>query len=58
MLRETSRQQLNGLAAELLRPEDLVIVIVGDLPVIRDELEDLGLPMVELDENGRPVSGD
>jgi zinc protease len=55
LLRETSRETLNALAARLLDPDDVAIVVVGDLAVIRPQLESLGLPILQLDEDGYPV---
>lgn len=52
ILRETDREVLNALANELIQPEDMAIVIVGDEATIREELEALGMPIKMLDEDG------
>jgi zinc protease len=52
LLKETDRENLNALAAELLHPDDMVIVVVGDLAVIRPELEALEIPITVLNEDG------
>jgi zinc protease len=52
LLKETDRETLNELAARLIDHENMAIVVVGDLPAIRPELEKLGMPIRILDENG------
>jgi zinc protease len=58
MLQETDRSSLNTLASKLLQPDDVAIVVVGDEDAVRPELEALGMPIVELDEDGFPVEAD
>jgi zinc protease len=55
ILNETDREALNALAGELIQPENLAIVVVGDEATIRPELEALGMPIEKLDESGYPV---
>jgi zinc protease len=55
LLRETPRETLNALAARLIDIDNLAIVVVGDVPAIRPQLEALGLPIVELNEDGYPL---
>lgn len=55
LLRETPRETLNALAARLIDVGNLAIVVVGDVPAIRPQLEELGVSMVELDEDGYPI---
>jgi zinc protease len=57
LLQETDRESLNQLAAKLLPPQNMAIVVVGDQAVIRPELETLGLPITVLDEDGFVVDG-
>jgi zinc protease len=52
ILKETDREVLNTLAQQLIQPEDMAIVIVGDEATIREELEALGMPIINLDEDG------
>jgi len=52
ILKETDREVLNELANKLIQPENMAIVIVGDEAVLREELEALGMPIVNLDEDG------
>jgi zinc protease len=56
VLQETDRETLNALAAELIRPDNMAIVVVGDEAVIRPELEALGMTITVLDEDGFEVS--
>ncbi len=52
ILRETDREVLNTLAKNLIQPDNMAIVVVGDEAAIREELEGLGIPIRELDEDG------
>ena len=52
ILKETDREVLNSLANKLIQPEIMAIVIVGDEATIREELEGLGMPIKNLDEDG------
>ena len=54
-MRETDRETLNELAGRLIDPENLAIVIVGDVPEIRAELESLEIPIRLLDAEGREI---
>ena len=58
VLQETDRETLNTLASELIRPDEMAIVVVGDADVIRPELEELGMPITELDEDGFEIEGE
>jgi zinc protease len=52
ILKETDRKVLNSLASKLIEPDNMAIVIVGDEATIREELEELGIPIKQLDEDG------
>jgi len=52
ILKETDREVLNALANKLIQPENMAIVVVGDEATIREELEELGMPIKMLDEDG------
>lgn len=52
ILKETDREVLNELASRLIQPENMAIVIVGDEATLREELEALGMPIKNLDEDG------
>lgn len=58
LLQETDRETLNQLAAKLIQPQQMAIVVVGDEAVIRAELEALGMPITVLDANGFVVDGE
>ena len=58
MLRETDRSTLNELAGRLIDPDNIAIVIVGDAPAIRPQLEELGIPIRMLDEDGLEIIRD
>ncbi len=55
LLEQTSREALNEVAAKLLRPNDLAIVVVGDANTIRGSLVELNIPIVELDADGNRI---
>jgi zinc protease len=57
ILRNISKPKVDALARQLLG-DDMAMVVVGDKDVIEAELERLGREIVELDENGRPVTGE
>ena len=52
VLEGTDRETLNALASELIKPNNMAIVVVGDEAAIRPELEALGMPITVLDEEG------
>lgn len=55
LLRETDRETLNTLAGRLIDPGNMAIVVVGDIDEIRPELEQLGMPIKLLDEDGLEI---
>lgn len=52
ILADVPRAELNQVAQKLIDPANMAIVVVGDEATIRPELEALGMPLVELDEDG------
>ncbi|WGL15216.1 pitrilysin family protein [Microbulbifer bruguierae] len=52
ILQETDRDTVNKVIRGLLNPQQQAIVIVGDEASIRGNIEALGMPVVELDEDG------
>jgi zinc protease len=52
LLKETDRETLNELAGRLIQPDDVAIIIVGDAATLTPELEQLGIPIKHLDEEG------
>ena len=52
ILKETDRETLNSLASQLIQPDNMAIVIVGDEAVLQEELEALDIPIKHLDEDG------
>ena len=55
LMLETDRETLNSLAGRLIDSENMAIIVVGDIPVIRPELESLGMPIRLLDEDGNEI---
>ena len=55
LLKESGRETLNALAARLLDPGNLAIVVVGDSGAIRGQLDQLGISVKLLDEEGEPI---
>ncbi len=52
LLKETGRETLNTLANKLIVPQQMAIVVVGDIDELRPELEALGMPVKILNEEG------
>ncbi len=52
LMLETDRETLNSLAARLIEPENMAVIVVGDIPVLLPELEALGMPVKVLNEDG------
>jgi len=46
---------VNAAAVQHFDPDGLAVVVVGDMAVVRDSLEGLGLPTVDIDKDGNPV---
>ncbi len=55
LLKESDRETLNALAAKLIEPDNLAIVVVGDSGAIRGQLEQLGISIKLLDEDGEMI---
>jgi zinc protease len=55
LLRETDLETLNALAGRQIDANNMAIIVVGDLPVIRPELEALGMPIKVLNEDGLEI---
>lgn len=48
-------EEVNGLATKHLDRSEMIVVVVGDKKLRFAEVEELGLPIVELDASGVPV---
>jgi len=55
LLRETGRETLNTLATKLIDPDNLAIVVVGDVETIRQQIELLEMPVKILNEDGEQI---
>ena len=55
LLRETGRETLNTLAAKLIDPDHMALVVVGDLEAIRPQIEQLEMPVILLNEDGEQI---
>jgi zinc protease len=55
LLRETGRESLNALAGRLIDPDNLAIVVVGDLETIRPQIEQLDMPVKLLDADAQQI---
>jgi zinc protease len=55
ILREIEKPEIDALAAEYLPVEDMILVVVGDKSVVLAGLEELDFPIVELDEDAKPL---
>jgi zinc protease len=52
LLQATDRATLSRLAASLLQPENLAIIVVGDAATLKSQLQQLPWPLTELDAEG------
>ena len=50
-----TKEEVDALAAKWLDPEDMIIVVVGDVQAISSDLEELGYPIILVDETGQPI---
>lgn len=55
ILANITADEINALATDLLSTEDMVMVVVGDKATILEPLQTLGLPIIELNEDGEPI---
>jgi hypothetical protein len=55
LLQATDRATLSKLAASLLQPENLAIIVVGDAATLTPQLQQLPWPLTELDAEGYAV---
>ena len=55
ILEQIENSDINGLAAQHISVEDMILVVVGDREVILPGLQALDLPIVELDEDANPL---
>jgi zinc protease len=55
LLQRITREELNRIGQQYIRPEQTNIVLVGDKSKIYDKVRKLGYEIVELDVEGAPV---
>jgi len=55
ILSSITKAELDALAAKHLNLDDMITVVVGDKAKVMESVKALGLPIVELDENGELV---
>jgi zinc protease len=55
LLQATDRATLVQLAAKLLQPENLAIIVVGDAATLKPQLQKLPWPLTELDAEGNAI---
>ena len=55
-LRAVTPESANAALARHLTPDATAVVVVGDLSLIREQLEALGLPTVDVDIEGTPLT--
>lgn len=53
ILQSMTKAQIDALAKAHINPDEMIILVVGDKEVNMESLKALGLPIVELDENGK-----
>jgi len=52
MLESLTKEQVDALAAEHLKTDEMILVVVGDVETIEPSLKELGYPIVKLDTEG------
>ncbi|HKX56740.1 MAG TPA: pitrilysin family protein, partial [Xanthomonadales bacterium] len=52
ILQETDRETLNQVAAKMLKPQQLAIIVAADAATVKPQLETLGIPIRMMDEDG------
>lgn len=55
ILANLTKSEVDSLAKKHLNIEDMIIVVVGDRDDLIEKLETLGLPIEEIDADGKPV---
>ncbi len=55
ILADLTLERARSIADEHFDPSTMFVLVVGDDDAIRPELEQLGMPIVELDTDGKPV---
>ena len=56
-IRAVTPEAAQQALSQRLSADDLTIVVVGDATVIRPSLEALGLPIIDVDTDGKPTAG-
>ncbi|MCK6526753.1 insulinase family protein [Myxococcota bacterium] len=54
-IRSVTAEQANAAARQVIRPDHLVVVVVGDRATVEEPLRSLGHPVTVVDEEGIPV---
>ena len=55
MLESLTKEAVDAMAAEHLKTDEMILVVVGDVETIEESLQGLGYPIVKLDVDGNPV---
>jgi zinc protease len=55
LLATFTKEQINALAKQYLKIDNMVILVVGDKASLFDRVKNLGYEVVELDINGNPL---
>lgn len=55
ILQEMTKEEIDLLAKKYLNPKEFNIVVVGDKAAIKEKLEKLDYPIVEMDKEGNPL---
>lgn len=54
-VRKLTREELQGLSKQVIKPEYLTWIVVGDKTKIADSMKELGYEIIEVDADGNPV---
>ncbi len=58
ILANLTKEEVDDMARRYLTVDEMITVVVGDKATILPGLEALGMPIIELDQDGKPVSND
>lgn len=55
MLSRLAKEDVDAMAKDMMKTDEMILVVVGDVATIRPSLEELGYPIVQLDTEGKSV---
>ncbi len=56
ILQDITKEEINKISSKWVRPDEMIILVVGDKAEVVPQLQDLDLEIVELDIYGNPIN--